>query len=283
MKKLLLFLFIILFFSSFAQPKGHLVIIGGGERTQKIMQKIVDLAGGTDSKYMVIPNASSEPEETGKYHADEFRNLGCKNVDYLVVDSLNVNDDMTIEKFDDVKCIFFSGGDQSRLTKYLLNTKLLKKIKDIYAEGGVISGTSAGAAVMSKIMITGDELLNKDSTVAYNTILKGNVVHTEGFGFVQNAIIDQHFIKRKRNNRLLSLVLEFPEKLGIGIDESTAAIIYPDGILEVLGESQVLIFDAAHSKNIRVKEDNKLSASGIVLHVLSSGQKFDLNKKVVIE
>ena len=283
MKKLILFFFIILFTSSFPQPKGHLVIIGGGERTEKIMQKIVDLAGGIESKFIVIPNASSEPVETGKYHADEFRNLGCKNVSYLIADSLNVNDDKTIKKFDNVKCVFFSGGDQTRLTKYLLNSKLLKKIKDIYNNGGVISGTSAGAAVMSKIMITGDELLNKDSSVAYNTIMKGNIEHVEGFGFVQNAIIDQHFIKRKRNNRLLSLVLEFPEKLGIGIDESTAAIIYPDGTLEVLGESQVLIFDATHSKNIHVNEDNKLSASNIVLDVLSSGQKFDLNKKVVIE
>ncbi len=283
MKKNILLIIIFLFTSSFPQTKGHLVIIGGGERTEQIMKKIVEFAGGIESKYIVIPNASSEPEETGKYHADEFRNLGCKNVDYLIVDSLNVNDEKTIKKFDGVKCIFFSGGDQTRLTQYLLNSKLLERIKDIYKSGGVISGTSAGAAVMSKIMITGDELLNKDSTVSFNTILKGNIKHTEGFGFVQNEIIDQHFIKRKRNNRLLSLVLEYPDKLGIGIDESTAAIIYPDGILEVLGESQVLIFDASSSSKIKTNENNQLSASGVMLSILVSGQKFDLNKRTVIQ
>jgi cyanophycinase len=283
MKIKLLLLIIFLFTSAFPQTKGHLVIIGGGERTEPIMQKIVNLAGGTESKYIIIPNASSEPEETGKYHADEFRNLGCRNVEYLIADSLNVNDDKTLKKFDNVKCIFFSGGDQTRLTQYLLNSKMLEKINEIYQAGGVVSGTSAGAAVMSKIMITGDELLNKDSTVAFNTIIAGNIKHTEGFGFLQNEIIDQHFIKRKRNNRLLSLVLEYPEKLGIGIDESTAVIIYPDDILEVLGESQVLVFDASNSSKVKTNENNQLSASGVILSILVSGQKFDLNKRIVIQ
>ena len=272
-----------LLFSALPQTKGHLVIIGGGNRTDKIMAKIIELAGGKNSKVMIIPNASSDPEGSAKYLSEEFENLGCNNVDYIVADSLNVNEEKTIRKLADVKCVFFSGGDQNRLTKVLLNSKLLEEIRKVYESGGVISGTSAGAAVMSRIMITGDELLNNDTSRVFNSIMKENIKFTEGFGFINNAIVDQHFIRRKRNNRLISLVLEHPENLGIGIDESTAAIVYPDNILEVIGENQVVIYDASKADLIDYNYSNNLAVSNMIMHILISGQRFDLLKRSLIK
>lgn len=280
---LLIIFSLLITFTGLSQSKGHLVIIGGGKRTDSIMNKIVQLSGGKDARIVIIPNASSDPDDSGLYLKKEFNDLGCKNVSYIVADSFNINDDKTLDELKDVDCIFFAGGDQNRLTKILLNSRMLNSIKEIYQSGGVISGTSAGAAVMSKIMITGEELSNNDSSRAFNSIVSDNIESAEGFGFIENAIVDQHFIKRKRNNRLISLVLQNPEYLGIGIDESTAAIVYPDNTLEVLGTNQVIFYDASNSGMIKVDSLKNFSASDIRMHILFSGQKFDLSGRSVIE
>ena len=102
------------------------------------------------------------------------------------------------------------------ITRVIVGTPLQKKLIEIYRAGAVIGGTSAGAAIMSKVMITGDELINKDSTNIFLAILKGNVQTIEGLGFLDQVIIDQHFVKRKRLNRLISVVLENPTLPGIG-------------------------------------------------------------------
>ncbi len=264
-----------------AQSKGTLVIIGGGERTSEIMNKIVQLAG-VESEVLIIPNASGEQIETGKRLTKEFSDLGFKKVFVFYGDRAKANDENYIIPFSNCKVVFFTGGDQNRLTNDLLNTKLLDLIKKIYHNGGIIGGTSAGAAVMSKIMITGDEYKNKDSTNPFSTIETGNVVVAEGFGFLDDVIIDQHFIKRKRLNRLISVVIENFTKLGIGIDESTAIIVYPDKIFEVIGESQVIVFDASKSTDLTESEKEKLGGSNIIMHILLPKQKFDLNTKRVV-
>jgi cyanophycinase len=153
----------------------------------------------------------------------------------------------------------------------------------IYNNGGVISGTSAGAAVMSKLMITGNELINKDSSDIFISIQKNNVEVKEGFGFVETAFIDQHFIKRKRLNRSISIVLEYPELLGIGIDESTCIIVNPDETFEVLGENQVIVFDASDCSEIKLDKNGNLGVENLQMHILLSGDKFDINNKEVIE
>ena len=123
-----------------------------------------------------------------------------------------------------------------------LGTKLLEKVFDIYNNGGVVGGSSAGAAIMSEVMITGNELINKDSTVSFVTIEKGNVEVKTGFGFLKNAIVDQHFLKRKRHNRTIASLIEHPNLFGIAIDESTGIIVYPDETFEVIGSYQVLVY-----------------------------------------
>ncbi len=266
-----------------AQAQGHLVIIGGGDKTDTIMHEIINLAGGKDAKIIVIPNASSEPIESGQYNVDEFIKIGCPDVSYLYCNREGANQDSIIKKLNGVTGIFFGGGDQAFLTRDLLGTKLLEAIKKIFKNGGVVSGTSAGAAVMSELMITGNELINKDSSEMFNAIQKNNVEVKEGFGFIKSAFIDQHFIKRKRLNRTISVVLENPHLLGIGIDESTCIVVYPDETFEVLGENQVMIFDATNCHNIKLDKNGNLGADNIRMHLLVNGDKFDLKSKKVIE
>ncbi|HEY0811006.1 MAG TPA: hypothetical protein VGD49_12645, partial [Longimicrobiales bacterium] len=142
-----------------------------------------------------------------------------------------------------------------------------------------VGGTSAGAAVMSRIMITGDERRlggrrpSTDSTVAFITIDRDNVVTSDGFGYIDNAIVDQHFVRRRRHNRLISLVLENPKLVGAGIDESTAIEVRPDGTWRVLGESVVVIYDARNAQ--AASTELPLGAANIQMHVLPSGATYD--------
>ncbi len=266
-----------------AQTKGHLVIIGGGDKPGNIIEKIIDLSGGADAKIIVIPNASSVPVESAEYQVDQFKSFGANNVEAITFGKETADADTVLNKLENAGGIFFCGGDQSRLTADLLGTKLLDRIKQVYSEGGVISGTSAGAAVMSRVMITGNELINKDSTEYFNSIEKGNVETTIGFGFITNAVIDQHFIKRKRNNRLLSVILEHPDLVGIGIDESTAILVNPDNTFQVLGESQVIIYNPLHADGIKMDASGKFSVNNVSMNILTAGQKFDLNKLQIIQ
>lgn len=266
-----------------AQSKGTLFIIGGGNRSDDLMKNLVELSGDLNSKVIVVPNASGDKIETGEYLVKEFKKLGFANTEFLLFDKGTADVDSNLAKVKNAGLIYFSGGDQSFLTADLLGTKLFENIKEVYYKGGIISGTSAGAAVMSNIMITGDELINKDTLSSFNSISQKNIKTTQGFGFIADDIIDQHFIKRKRNNRLLSVVLENPQKLGIGIDESTAIIVYPNDTFKVVGDNQVIIYDASEA-TVKTKDDSNLfSATGIKMNILIDGDKFDLKTKTVIK
>lgn len=262
-----------------ARIRGHLVIIGGGKRPDYLMEKIVELAGGEGARILIVPNASSDPVETAEYQRDQFVSHGIKEVDFVNLTHETAEEDSNLAKLEGVTGIFFSGGSQGRLQQVLHGTTFLERIRSIYHQGGVISGTSAGAAVMSEIMITGDELISQDTSYSFSAIQQGNIEFWEGFGLVDKAIIDQHFIRRKRHNRLITLVLEHPELVGVGIDESTAIIVKPDDTFEVLGERTVLVLDASRAKNISTDSHGNLSADGIVMHVLRSGQKYDLRSR----
>ncbi len=263
----------------YAQNKGHLVIVGGGERTDEIMIKFIELAGGKNATIAVFPMASGTPEEVGVGYVKEMKGLGVKEAFYLNINAGVANQDSTVTKLANVTGVFYSGGDQVLLTAALLNTKVQKRIHEIYKNGGVIGGTSAGAAVMSKIMITGNELLNKDSNAAFFSLLKNNIEVKEGFGFVTDAIIDQHFVVRRRHNRLISVVLQNPKLLGVAIDEATCIIVNPNNTFDVLGESVVLVYDATKSKHVRTNKNNYLSAENMSLNILQSGDSFNFKTK----
>lgn len=265
----------------FSQTRGKLFVIGGAQ-TKEITKKFVELAGGENARIVVIPNASSNKVRSGESQKNEFIELGAK-AEYIIFSKENADDPSNLEKLNWANAVYFTGGDQSLLTRDLLGTKLLEKIFELHNKGGLVGGSSAGAAVMSEIMITGNELINKDTVQSFITIQKGNIETARGFGFVKNAIIDQHFIKRKRHNRLISLMCEHPDLIGIAIDEATAIILYPDDTFEVFGENQVMVFDPTESENVRLDKNGNFGITNIKIHLLIHGDKFDLKTKRVID
>jgi len=259
-----------------APPKGFLFIIGGGDRDEVMMRRFVELAGrfGT-GRIVVFPMASSEPEATGDSLVGELKKLGAREAKSFVLSREQALAEGSDRILDGAGGVFFSGGDQSRQTAILLHTPLHRRLLDLYANGCVMGGTSAGAAVMSEVMITGDEKRKPEEGHEFETIEAGNVITTEGFGFLKTAIIDQHFVVRKRLNRLISLVAEKPHLLGIGIDESTAIVVERGRIFEVTGEGQVLVWDGSKAR-VRAASDRKIGLAGMLFHVLLPGDRFDL-------
>lgn len=283
MKRIIFGIIIILLTSPIycSQTKGKLVIVGGVQTTE-IVKKYVELAGGSNAKIIVIPNAGSDPVYWSEVQVKEFNDLGAQ-AQYLLFTKETADDKSNLDKMDWANAVFFLGGDQSVLTHDMLGTKLLQKVFDIYNNGGVVGGSSAGAAVMSEVMITGNELVNKDSSASFVTIERGNVEVKKGFGFLKNVIVDQHFLKRKRHNRTISALIEHPDLFGIAIDESTAIIVYPDETFEVIGSNQVLVYDPTNGKNIREDKNGNLGINDMKLQVLISGDKFDMKTKQVIK
>mgnify|MGYP001828434991 CR=1 FL=1 len=261
---------------------GHLVIIGGGSRPPHMIQKIVELAGGEEARLLIIPVASIEPVETAEYQKGQFEEAGAGSVDYIIFDRETVDSEENLAALAQATGVFLSGGDQRRLTETMMGSRLLERLHELYTNGGVIAGTSAGAAVMSPVMITGDERINQDPERAFETIQRGNMDTRAGFDLLPGTIVDQHFVIRRRHNRLISLVLEHPKLLGIGIDESTAIIVGPPDRFEVLGESLVLVYDASQARGITTDKGGNLAGAGVSLHVLSSGQRFDLETRAPI-
>ena len=284
MRKSLMILLLLAWAVGYANSTpGHLVIIGGGRRPPEMMEHMVRLAGGDSARIVVVPVASAEPVETAEYQTEQFRAHGAEHVSYILPTKEHADHDTLLAAIRSATGVFLSGGDQRRLIDVLLGTRLLEEIRALDQRGGLVAGTSAGAAVMSGIMITGDELKYPDAEDSFATIEAHNIATTEGFGFVESAIIDQHFIVRKRHNRLISIVLEHAELIGLGIDESTAIVVSPDQTFEVIGESSVVVYDARKAEISERAADQRLEGIGIKVHVLLPGTFFDLKKRTVIE
>jgi cyanophycinase len=257
--------------------KGRLVIVGGGERTSEIMDRFIELAGGReDGRFIIFPMASGTPDTAGMELTAEFKSRGAKNVEWLLFTKEQASAPGFADRLNGVTGIWFSGGDQVRHTAAILGTPVHRRLKELYRQGTVMGGTSAGAAIMSKIMITGDELINKDSRNAFVSIMKGNIQTVEGIGFLEQAVVDQHFVKRKRLNRLISVVLEHPAFPGIGIDEATAIVVNPNGTCEVLGEGTVVVFDARRATDIHTDKSGNLAGRNVEMSIYSAGETFDL-------
>jgi cyanophycinase len=256
------------------EGRGHLLLNGGGGEATGYWPKFFELAGGKDQPIVILPTAS-ERAEAGQEYVDELLPLGATNVRWL---PLRAREDASkpeiVEAIGAAKAIFFTGGDQSRITAAILGTPAEAAVRKVYERGGVLGGSSAGLACMSEKMITG----NGDFTL----LTAGNVEIVRGLGYVTEAIVDQHFVARQRQNRLISGVLENPTLLGVGVDERTTIWIKPDRTFEVLGDGWVMIFDARRSA-IRtlppVAADAKqprLAADPIVTRILVAGDRFDL-------
>jgi len=276
-------LFLIISLSAISETKGYLFIIGGGQRPESMMKRFIELTEKFNSgKIIIFPMASGVPDEVGPEQAEQLKSFGAREVEYHILSREQALKKENVRILDNVGGVFFSGGVQSRLTDILLDTPIHQKLFQIYEKGGVIGGTSAGAAVMSEIMITGDEKREVKEGHEFETIQASNIVISPGFGLIKTAIIDQHFVRRKRHNRLISLVAEHPELLGIGIDESTAIIVKPDETFEVVGERSIIVYDASQAQ-IHIQPTQSISGFNLVMHILNAGDRFNLRTKKVIK
>jgi cyanophycinase len=259
-----------------AQTQGTLFIIGGGKRPDEMMKQFVKAAERFQTgKIVILPMASSAPEEVGAEQAAQLRDLGAKRVEFHVLTREQTEDPANTALLDGIGGVFFSGGVQSRLLHVLFGTPLHNKILEVYRKGAVIGGTSAGAAVMSEIMITGDEKREVPRGQEFATIEAGNILTLAGLGLIDKVIIDQHFVRRRRHNRLISLVVEIPELLGLGIDESTAVVVGPDHTFRVVGWGNVLVYDALGADR-DLRDPRTISSHNMIMHILKPGDRFDL-------
>jgi len=257
-------------------PKGYLFIIGGGDRDAPLMKRYIALAEAHNTGRIVIfTMASSVPDEVGPELLTEFKGNGAKDVVYYNLKREQAAQPGSDKILDGAGGIWFSGGDQALLTAALLDTPVHKRMLELYREGAVIGGTSAGAACQSEFMITGNEKKTGGAEGTWDVILADDVEHTEGFGFVRDAVIDQHFVTRRRHNRLIAVVLQNPTLVGVGIEESTAVLVRPDGQYEVLGEGQVIVYDARRARVFR-SPDGHLGGHGLTMHALLAGDVYDL-------
>ncbi len=257
-------------------PAGHLLIVGGGAQPDALVQRFVELAGGPGARIAVVPMASDEPGPTGDEKVEQLRGLGADAFS-LIVSREEALDTATVHRLDGVMGIWFTGGDQARLAPILYDTPLLLAMHERYRRGAVVGGTSAGAAIMSDSMLTGNQR-RPDSLGYYGDefpeIARGTIEVVRGLGFLHGAIVDQHFIQRERHNRLLSVVLERPGLIGVGIDESTALLVEPNGQWRVLGASAVEVIDARHATVTRATAP-LLGATNLRLFLLPAGSQFD--------
>jgi cyanophycinase len=222
--------------------KGKLFIIGGGDRTPELMNNFKRVAHLEDGSVItVLPMAGEEPDSSFYYFQKDIPpqwGVKCLNLNFSdpKVDIENLKSILR-----QAKTIFICGGAQLRFMEVIARYNLQPILTEVYMNGATIAGTSAGAAVMSEKMITGNQKTDTAYSATYTVVQKDNGIYSTGLGFIKEGIIDQHFIVRSRYNRLLSAQLDFPLLWGLGIDESTAAVFYQDSV-EVVGQSYVIYF-----------------------------------------
>ncbi len=238
---------------------GSLVIVGGAMRSQEIVDRFVQLAGGPAASIVVIPTAAGRDRYDmsfgglAPFHAAGVRNLTLRHTD----DRDEANSDAFVEAIQKADGVWFTGGRQWRIADSYLGTRTEEELWALLDRGGVIGGSSAGATIQGSYLARGD--------TRTNTIMMGD--HEEGFGFLRNTAIDQHLLQRNRHFDLIEIVEAKPELLGIGIDENTAIVVQDDRF-EVVGESYVAIYDHASTLD-----------NGGRFYFLAPGDWFDLAER----
>jgi cyanophycinase len=255
------------------------IIIGGAEDKKgdkKILKEVCNKIDTENEKLVICTAASQQPEELGNQYKIIFSKLGIKNISILnIKDRKDAYNESNINIIKKASLLFFTGGDQLRITSILGGTPLYKLIKYKYKNGCTYVGTSAGASVASDTMIvTGP---NEESP------RKCTLKMAPGLGIIKGVIIDQHFAQRGRLGRLLVGIAENPESLGIGIDEDTAIMVRDNKEFQVIGSGAVYVIDGSNITRSNVSEQNAeevLSIFDVKLHILKCFDKYDLvNKK----
>jgi cyanophycinase len=281
MNKLSLFicsLLIVTAYSGFPQQnvtkgpaKGTLVIVGGGQ-TDSSLKYFMKIIGGMDQPVVIIGTASLPTENEFTVDYKKLLKLGATNVRILHTADRNVaNSDTFTAPLRTAKGVWFAGGRQWRLVDAYKGTKTEKMIREVLNRGGAIGGTSAGASIQGSYLVRGDTKTNQ--------IVMGD--HEEGFGYIDNIAIDQHFLARNRHFDMLEIVNKKPGLLGVGIDESTAMIVRGD-VFEIFGPSYVVVYDG----NFWSKEGTeykKPPSEKISFYFLKQGDKYNMRERKVIK
>lgn len=267
--------------------KGKLVIIGGAEDKKgkcSILRKVVSLVqevgstNGTADSLVIMTTATEKPGEVGQQYFKLFKALGISEVKVLDIKSrAEANRKENAQVIGESSGIFFTGGDQLKITATLGGTVVERTLKEGYFAGKVIAGTSAGASVMSGTMIVEG---NSDDIPKLNTVKMA-----PGMELLKGIVIDQHFAQRGRIGRLLTAVAQNPATLGVGIDEDTAIIVDSEGIFEVYGSQTVTVIDGTKIKGTNVSETDSnqpLVLTDVGLHILAKGSKFNLENRELL-
>jgi len=262
-------------------PEGHergwIVPIGGAENKENdrhILERFVCVSGGDAANIVVIPTAS-RMHETGPRYERLFSGMGVAQVATMDFDTRrDCQEPGRLRRLEEATGIFFTGGNQLRLTTLLGGTPVAKLIRMRNARGVAVGGTSAGASILSEHMIAfGDE---------GSAVVSGSVRLAPGLGLTNRFIIDQHFRERDRLGRLITAIAYNPFAIGIGLDEDTAAFIGPDETLEVEGSGGVTVVDGSevsYSSMSDVSEGQPVCVLGLRVHILTAGATFNLHTR----
>ncbi|TVP63205.1 MAG: cyanophycinase [Nodularia sp. (in: Bacteria)] len=257
--------------------KRQLVIIGGAEDRDgdsQILREFVRRAGGLKAKIVIMTAAAELPRDVGENYIRVFERLGAEAVRIIDTETRDdASSSTALEAIAQSTGIFFTGGDQARITSILKDTEIDTAIHQRFSEGMVVAGTSAGAAMMpDKMIVEGDAQTHPRMEI---------VAMGPGLAFLPGVVIDQHFSQRGRLGRLLSALVQEPAGLGFGIDENTAMIV-TDHLIEVIGEGSVTIIDeseATYNNMGEILKDEPLAIFGARLHILPNGYKFNLKTR----
>jgi len=273
-----------------SEIKGVLIPIGGNEDKgleesenytldfiqHGILSHVVKEAGGIDARIVIIPTASSIPEEVTDNYLSGFGMLGCTQLDVLDIRKRNQSEQKrTLQLLEQADCVMFSGGDQSKIVKYIGGTKAHTILKERYLnEHFVIAGTSAGAMCMSHEMVAGGS--------SQESLYKGAVKMGKGMSFIEDLVIDTHFINRGRFGRLAEAMAIHPHLLGLGLAENTGIIIKGGNRCEVIGSGMVILFDPSHldhNSHSELPMGTPISMTNLVVHILASEDKFTIDQR----
>jgi len=252
-----------------------LIIIGGKEdrsNNKVILSEVARRVGSGKLVVTTVAMANGTDQLFDQYEK-AFRALGVKHLYNLEISERGeAKQPGKIKILDDASGVFFTGGDQIKITSQIGDTPIFARIREIYEDGGVIAGTSAGAAVMSETMLVegGDE---------NSHVISGSVRMAPGLGLINGVIIDQHFMERGRFGRLIGAVAQNPKNLGVGIDEQTAIVVERGNGFYVLGSGGVYVVDGTGVTYSNVAEEDPhktISIYDVKMHMLSQGDRFDL-------
>ncbi|QNF33533.1 cyanophycinase [Adhaeribacter swui] len=257
------------------KPKGTLIALGGGD-DDGLLQLIRADYCHPDSVVEVITTAAPSPQESGDAYQEAFVELGLTNARVMHIDEQNEADKPEyLERIKQADIFFFTGGDQRRINRFLLDTQVQQLMQQRYQqEEIVIAGTSAGASAISNRMIY--------EGYGSNSLVKGETKTCSGLSFVQKVYIDSHFTERGRFGRLAVAIAKWPDYIGIGLGEETGVIIKEGSLVEVFGPGVVTIIDGSQIQYCNIDEvayGSPIAVEHLVMHLLVEGHRYCLSDK----